>query len=108
MSRLSVNRRDFLRDISSAPLIGTAMAAEPYQATKVAANKGSAKSVIIPTHEFFGNLDERRVVWSHNRDLIMNPKQDGDPVNALPKAYVEVDGKVLPETTGWVRKLTYK
>ena len=57
---------------------------------------------------FFGNLDERRVVWSHNRDLIMNPKQDGDPVNALPKAYVEVDGKVLPETTGWVRKLTYK
>lgn len=57
---------------------------------------------------FFGNLDERRVVWSHNRDLTMDPKQDGDPVNALPKAYIEVDGKVLPETTGWVRKLTYK
>ena len=57
---------------------------------------------------FFGNLDERRVVWSHNRDLIMDPKQDGEPVNALPKAYIEVDGKVLPETTGWVRKLTYK
>ncbi len=57
---------------------------------------------------YFGNLDERRVVWSHNRDLIMSPKQDGEPINALPKAYVEVDGKVLPETTGWVRKLTYK
>ncbi len=57
---------------------------------------------------FFGNLDDRRVVWSHNRDLTMDPKQDGDPVNALPKAYIEVDGKVLPETTGWVRKLTYK
>jgi len=57
---------------------------------------------------FFGNLDERRVVWSHNRDLIMNPKQDGEPVNALPKAYVEVDGKVLPESTGWTRKLTYQ
>ena len=57
---------------------------------------------------YFGNLDERRVVWSHNRDLIMSPKQDAEPVNALPKAYVEVDGKVLPETTGWVRKLTYK
>lgn len=57
---------------------------------------------------FFGNLDERRVVWSHNRDLILNPAQDGEPVNALPKAYVEVDGKTLPETTGWVRKLTYK
>jgi transglutaminase-like putative cysteine protease len=57
---------------------------------------------------FFGNLDERRVVWSHNRDLTMNPKQDGEAVNALPKAYVEVDGKLLPETSGWVRKLTYK
>ena len=57
---------------------------------------------------FFGNLDERRVVWSHNRDLILSPKQDGEPVNALPKAYIEVDDKVLPEGTGWVRKLTYK
>jgi transglutaminase-like putative cysteine protease len=57
---------------------------------------------------YFGSLDERRVVWSRNRDLIMSPRQDGDPVNALPKAYVEVDGKVLPETTGWVRKLTYQ
>jgi len=56
---------------------------------------------------FFGNLDERRVVWSHNRDLTMDPKQDGEPVNALPKAYIEVDGKILPEATGWVRKLTY-
>jgi len=57
---------------------------------------------------YFGNLDERRVVWSRNRDLIMSPKQDGDPVNALPKAYVEVDGKEHPEKTGWVRKLTYR
>jgi transglutaminase-like putative cysteine protease len=57
---------------------------------------------------YFGNLDERRVVWSRNRDLTMSPKQDGEPVNALPKAYVEIDGKVHPEGTGWVRKLTYR
>jgi transglutaminase-like putative cysteine protease len=57
---------------------------------------------------YFGNLDERRVVWSRNRDLIFNPRQDGEPVNALPKAYVEVDGKEHPETKGWVRKLTYR
>lgn len=57
---------------------------------------------------YFGNLDERRVVWSRNRDLVMSPKQDGEPVNALPKAYVEVDGKVHPEGTGWGRKLTYR
>ncbi len=62
----------------------------------------------VRVNYYFGNLDERRVVWSRNRDLIMNPKQDGDPVNALPKAYVEVDGKEHPERTGWVRKLTYR
>jgi len=57
---------------------------------------------------YFGNLDERRVVWSRNRDLTMSPRQDGEPVNALPKAYVEIDGKVHPEGAGWVRKLTYR
>jgi transglutaminase-like putative cysteine protease len=56
---------------------------------------------------YFGNLDARRVTWSVGRDLTLGPKQEGGPVNALPKAYVEVDGKVHPETTGWVRKLTY-
>jgi hypothetical protein len=57
---------------------------------------------------YFGNLDERRVVWSRNRDLTMNPKQDGPPVNALPKAYIEIDGTVHPEGTGWMRTLTYR
>ena len=57
---------------------------------------------------YFGNLDERRMVWSIGRDLILTPKQDGEPVNAMAKAYVEVDGKVHPEGAGWVRKLTYR
>jgi transglutaminase-like putative cysteine protease len=57
---------------------------------------------------YFGNLDERRVVWSRNRDLTMSPRQDGEPVNALPKAYIEVDGKAHPEGAGWTRKLTYR
>jgi transglutaminase-like putative cysteine protease len=56
---------------------------------------------------YFGNLDERRIVWSIGRDLMLNPKQDGEPVNAMPKAYIEIDGKVHPEGAGWVRKLTY-
>ena len=46
---------------------------------------------------YFGNMDERRMVWSIGRDLILSPKQDGDPVNAMAKAYVEIDGKVHPE-----------
>jgi hypothetical protein len=57
---------------------------------------------------YFGNLDERRLVWSIGRDLRLTPPQEAGPVNALPKAYVEVDGKVHPEGTGWVRKLTYR
>ena len=57
---------------------------------------------------YFGNLDERRIVWSIGRDLILSPKQDGEPINAMAKAHVEVDGTVHPEGTGWVRKLTYR
>jgi nickel-dependent lactate racemase len=41
------------------PLIGTATAVGAYQPTNVAALKGSAKSVVIPTHEWQGNRDER-------------------------------------------------
>lgn len=57
---------------------------------------------------YFGNLDARRVTWSLGRDLLLDPRQTGDPINALPKAYVEVDGKALPEGDGWTRKLTYR
>lgn len=54
---------------------------------------------------YFGNLDERRVTWSVGRDLTLAPPQDTGPVNSMPKAYVEVDGKVHTE---WTRKLTYR
>lgn len=54
---------------------------------------------------YFGNLDERRVVWSTGRDLTLEPPQDDGPVNSLPKMYVEVDGK---QFTDWTRQFTYK
>ena len=53
---------------------------------------------------YFGSLDERRVMWSSGRDLIMQPPQSDGPVNALTKIYVEVDGK---QSTDWTRELTY-
>ena len=56
------SRRGFLKNAGLAggvPLIGTAFASGAFQPTKVAALKGSAHSVVIPTHEFAGNLDER-------------------------------------------------
>jgi len=54
---------------------------------------------------YFGNLDERRVVWSMGRDLILQPPQDDGPVNSLPKVYVEIDGK---QSADWTRVFTYK
>ena len=54
---------------------------------------------------YFGNLDERRVVWSVGRDLIMQPPQEDGPVNSLPKIYVEGDGK---KSADWTRQCTYK
>jgi transglutaminase-like putative cysteine protease len=53
---------------------------------------------------YFGNLDARRVTWSYGRDLILAPKQDAGPVNAMHKVYVEIDGK---PHTAWDRKFTY-
>ena len=54
---------------------------------------------------YFGNLDERRVVWSIGRDLMMQPAQADGPVNSLPKLYVEIDGK---QSTDWSRVFSYK
>ena len=54
---------------------------------------------------YFGNLDDRRVVWSVGRDLILQPPQEDGPVNSLPKMYVEVDGK---QSADWTRLFTYK
>ncbi len=59
MSKLDLHRRAFLKGCSAIPLIGTAMTAAPFQPQSVTALKGSGKSVIIPTHEFAGDLDER-------------------------------------------------
>ena len=56
---------------------------------------------------YFGNLDERRVVWSTGRDLVFDPPAKAGPVNALAKAHVEVDGQAVAENKGWTRKLTF-
>ena len=51
------SRRGFLERagaLGSVPLVGTLMAAGPFQTRAVPQTKGRAQSVTIPTHEFAG------------------------------------------------------
>ncbi|MCO6459029.1 MAG: transglutaminase domain-containing protein [Pirellulaceae bacterium] len=45
---------------------------------------------------YFGNLTADRVTFSTGRDLVLEPKQAGPPLNFLVYPYVEVDGQPLP------------
>jgi transglutaminase-like putative cysteine protease len=45
---------------------------------------------------FFGAHDENRVQFSMGRDLELNPKQDGPPLNYFVYPYVELEGKEYP------------
>jgi len=56
---------------------------------------------------YFGNVEERRVLWSVGRDIVLEPKPAAGAINALPKAHVEIDGQTAAEKTAWKRKLTY-
>jgi transglutaminase-like putative cysteine protease len=58
---------------------------------------------------FFGSIDANRVQFTTGRDLTLQPKQDGSPLNYFIYPYVEVDGQpydavdrkftFLPETS---------
>ncbi len=48
------------------------------------------------TEYYFGNLTENRVVFSSGRDITLEPRQDGEPLNFFVYPYVEVDGKAYP------------
>lgn len=45
---------------------------------------------------YFGRLTENRVTLSIGRDLVLEPKQQGEPLNFFVHPYVEVDGKPWP------------
>jgi transglutaminase-like putative cysteine protease len=42
---------------------------------------------------FFGSLDANRIRFSTGRDLTLEPRQAGPPLNYFVYPYVEVDGK---------------
>ena len=53
---------------------------------------------------FFGHLDANRVQFSIGRDIVLSPRQQGEPLNYFVYPYVEVDGKPSAATT----KLTFR
>lgn len=48
-----------------------------------------------PEHKeyFFGNLTANRIAFTTGRDLVLSPKQAGEPLNYFIYPYVEVNGK---------------
>ena len=44
---------------------------------------------------FFGHHDENRIEFSKGRDLVLTPRQHGDPLNYFVYPYAEVDGKAF-------------
>lgn len=46
---------------------------------------------------YFGAVDESRITFGTGRDIILNPKQDGSPLNYFMYPYAEADGKPLNE-----------
>jgi hypothetical protein len=45
----------------------------------------------------FGHLDADRVAFTMGRDLVLKPRQIGEPVNFLIYPYAQADGKPLPK-----------
>jgi transglutaminase-like putative cysteine protease len=43
---------------------------------------------------FFGAHDENRLEFSKGRDVVLSPRQKGDPLNYFVYPYTEIDGKV--------------
>jgi hypothetical protein len=48
------------------------------------------------TDYYYGNLTESRVTFTTGRDLVLNPPQEGPPLNFFIYPYAEVDGKPWP------------
>jgi len=44
---------------------------------------------------YWGQWDEKRVEYSHGRDLTLEPAQDGAPLNDFGYPYAEVDGEAI-------------
>jgi transglutaminase-like putative cysteine protease len=46
---------------------------------------------------YFGHLDADRVAFTSGRDLVLEPPQQGEPLNYLIYPYVEIDGAAVSQ-----------
>ncbi len=53
---------------------------------------------------FFGSHTDNRVTLSVGRDLVLEPRQDGAPLNYLLNPYAEADGRTLETAKDWTFK----
>lgn len=54
---------------------------------------------------FFGAHDENRIEFSKGRDIVLTPKQEGEPLNYFVYPYAEVDGQPFTQITS---EVTYR
>jgi hypothetical protein len=50
---------------------------------------------------YFGAVDKQRIAYGTGRDLILEPRQKGEPLNYFMYPYAEVDGKAIDDLFGF-------
>lgn len=59
---------------------------------------------------FWGNIDPYRVVIAHGRDVVLNPAQQGPPLNTFGYPYAEVGGRPIDfyDPSKFVYRISYR
>ncbi len=72
--------------------------ADPADVRKAILEKKLAADEAKPLREYyFGSVDQNRIAFGTGRDLVLNPPQDGPPLNYFMYPYAEADGRALNE-----------
>ncbi len=71
---------------------------DPADVTKARLEQKLNKEQLKPVREYyFGTVDESRIAYGLGRGTVLNPPQNGEPLNYFMYPYAEADGKTLNE-----------
>jgi transglutaminase-like putative cysteine protease len=71
---------------------------DPADVRKIILEQNLTLEQAAPSREYyFGAVDENRVAFGTGRNIVLNPKQSGVPLNYFMYPYAEADGKPLNE-----------